>query len=59
MLLQGVNSLNTESFVFYHFALDEVADDLVVEVLDGGPPDALLDILLLKGEKPWSDNTLN
>ena len=33
----------------YHFALNEIADDLVVEVFDGGPPDAFLYILFLQG----------
>lgn len=33
---------------FIHFALDEIADNLVVEVLNSSPLDALLHILLLK-----------
>lgn len=31
-----------------HLALDEIADDLVVEVLDGSPLDAFLHVLLLR-----------
>lgn len=32
----------------HQLGLDEVADHLVVEVLDGGPLDPLLDVLLLQ-----------
>ena len=49
-----VNSVNSEFvlcivyLLFIYFALDKIADNLVVEVLDGRPLDALLHILLLQ-----------